>query len=237
MFAQDETSDETESIDEGNEQVPPRLSFLDLPDEVRSKIYKLAVYDHDRGAVFLPRAVPRKLDMDTDLDVTYAFVQESRDSEPTEYLAWPINEGHSLAAGVLQEVDQQFADVTEPQPQIVTPISGYVYSDDDGENGPAHALDPLLRRLGITPQVWHDVHALRVAAEEDANDDSQEDQTGKGCGHEGCACNCAHDPSEDSILRHDPQTLKLLPLEACLTNTCDDNRCEHCAGHGLDFLE
>ena len=38
-----------------------KLGFLDFPDTVRKQIYELAIYDHDRTAVFLPRALPRKV--------------------------------------------------------------------------------------------------------------------------------------------------------------------------------
>ena len=38
-----------------------RTGFLHLPNAVRKRIYDLAIYDHDRGAVFLPRALPRKV--------------------------------------------------------------------------------------------------------------------------------------------------------------------------------
>ena len=47
-----------------------RIGFLHLPDNVRTKIYRLAIFDHDRGAVFLPRACPRKVHPGVDdLDV------------------------------------------------------------------------------------------------------------------------------------------------------------------------
>ena len=36
--------------------------FLHLPQHVRGRIYKLAIYDHDRSVVFLPRALPRRID-------------------------------------------------------------------------------------------------------------------------------------------------------------------------------
>ncbi|KAF7197729.1 hypothetical protein HII31_00818, partial [Pseudocercospora fuligena] len=43
--------------------VPPRakgeeIGFLHLPENVRKRIYELAIYDHDRTAVFLPRGLP-----------------------------------------------------------------------------------------------------------------------------------------------------------------------------------
>ncbi|KXS97314.1 hypothetical protein AC578_10740 [Pseudocercospora eumusae] len=56
--------------------VPPRakrqeIGFLHLPDNVRTRIYELAVYDHDRTAVFLPRGLPRKVEPDVDdVDLT-----------------------------------------------------------------------------------------------------------------------------------------------------------------------
>ncbi|KAK3064372.1 hypothetical protein LTR53_018516, partial [Teratosphaeriaceae sp. CCFEE 6253] len=37
-----------------------KVGFLHLPDEVRKRIYALAIYDHDRGVVLLPRHLPRK---------------------------------------------------------------------------------------------------------------------------------------------------------------------------------
>ncbi|KAK3710490.1 hypothetical protein LTR37_010333 [Vermiconidia calcicola] len=103
------------------------LSFLDFPDEVRTKIYKLAIYDHDRGAVFLPRAVPRKVTPATDLDLRYAWIDEREDSnggeagemdareesmvkDLTPYYAWPINEGESRAAGVWMDKEESTMD-------------------------------------------------------------------------------------------------------------------------------
>ncbi|CAK4032529.1 Hypothetical predicted protein [Lecanosticta acicola] len=38
-----------------------QVGFLHLPDDVRMRIFKLAIFDHDRGAVFLPRNHPRKV--------------------------------------------------------------------------------------------------------------------------------------------------------------------------------
>jgi hypothetical protein len=48
-----------------------RIGFLHLPDEVRQRIYALAVFDHDRGIVFLPRALPRKVTPDQDEAAEY----------------------------------------------------------------------------------------------------------------------------------------------------------------------
>ncbi|KAK3670154.1 hypothetical protein LTR78_010001 [Recurvomyces mirabilis] len=61
-----------------------KTGFLDLPDEVRHRIYGLAIYDHYRGVVFLPRALPRKVTPQTDLNILV---------EPT------IDDG-TLAAGI-----------------------------------------------------------------------------------------------------------------------------------------
>lgn len=43
-------------------------AFMKLPDSVRNRIYTIALYDHDRGAVFLPRALPRKVTSQTDVN-------------------------------------------------------------------------------------------------------------------------------------------------------------------------
>ncbi|KAK3723213.1 hypothetical protein LTR37_001936 [Vermiconidia calcicola] len=36
-----------------------QTGFLDLPNEIRNRIYKQAIWDHDRAVVFLPRNLPR----------------------------------------------------------------------------------------------------------------------------------------------------------------------------------
>lgn len=46
-----------------------RTGFLHLPGHVRGRIYKLAIYDHDRSVVFLPRALPRRNDYHWDDDL------------------------------------------------------------------------------------------------------------------------------------------------------------------------
>ena len=38
-----------------------RTGFLHLPDEVKNRVYKEALFDHDREAVYLPRKLPRKI--------------------------------------------------------------------------------------------------------------------------------------------------------------------------------
>ena len=74
-------------------------SFLDFPTEVRNRIYHLAIFDHDRGAVLLPRSVPRKITSKTDEDVESVHVDVDDVEGPTRHLSWPRNEGRSLAAG------------------------------------------------------------------------------------------------------------------------------------------
>ena len=74
-------------------------SFLDFPNEVRHRIYELVIYDQDRSVVFLPRAVPRKVTPDTDVDVKYAIVMEEGDEDKPNYFAWPVNSNNAFAAG------------------------------------------------------------------------------------------------------------------------------------------
>lgn len=52
----------------------PKICFLHLPSPIRTWIYELARIYHDRGAVFLPRAIPRKCQPNID-DVGVEFVE------------------------------------------------------------------------------------------------------------------------------------------------------------------
>ena len=74
-------------------------SFLDFPTEVRNRIYHLAIYDADRGAVFLPRSVPRKIKSETDEDVESVDEAVLDLEGPRRKLRWPGNKGQSQAAG------------------------------------------------------------------------------------------------------------------------------------------
>ena len=75
-------------------------SLLGLPDEVLQRIYELVIYDHDRGVVLLPRAVPRKATPATDVAVKNACVFEDGHEGMTQCIAWPVNQEGSFAAGV-----------------------------------------------------------------------------------------------------------------------------------------
>ena len=92
---------ETESTSQGD--APNYAPFLDLPAELRNYIYRLAIYDHDRGAVFLPRAVPRKVTPKIDVDVEEVILDEDDETGMVRYLAWSSNHGRSFAAGVWVE--------------------------------------------------------------------------------------------------------------------------------------
>lgn len=62
-------------------------------------IYKLAIFDHDRGAVFLPRAVPRKVTLETDADVRIESAGAISSTHEQLDITFPVNEGSSKASG------------------------------------------------------------------------------------------------------------------------------------------
>lgn len=90
-------------------------SLLDFPPHVRNRIYTYAIYDYDRGAVFLPRALPRKVTAETDKDVEQRF-EEDGEVDNGEgavcHFAWPENVEGCCSAGrwVSGEEDQKSED-------------------------------------------------------------------------------------------------------------------------------
>ena len=74
-------------------------SFLEFPVEVRNMIYDLTIYDHDRTAVFLLRAVPRNVTQSEDLDLQRAWVESDSGDEPEKCWAFPLVDGPSKASG------------------------------------------------------------------------------------------------------------------------------------------
>lgn len=87
-------------------------SLLDFPPSVRNRIYAYAIYDYDCGAVFLPRAVPRKVtaEMDEDMEEHFEGDGEVLDGEgAVRHFEWPENVEGCCAAGrwVIGDEDQE----------------------------------------------------------------------------------------------------------------------------------
>ncbi|EME82587.1 uncharacterized protein MYCFIDRAFT_174151 [Pseudocercospora fijiensis CIRAD86] len=99
-----------------------KIGFLHLPDNIRKRIYELAVYDHDRTAVFLPRGLPRKVEPhidDVDLILTELVEHPERlncdgkidNTEPCHWttLYRPVASDDSAAAGSWVEPTLRFS--------------------------------------------------------------------------------------------------------------------------------
>ena len=145
-------------------------SFLDFPNEVRNRIYRLAIADHDRSAVYLPRLAPRKVTPKEDLSMKYGSIWEEEGEAPTEYYFYPGEEGSSLASG-----DWKFGKADSP-----------VVDNDEGADG------SLTEANADDEEFWNEMvrnidyggRKLDDAATEDLCGGEQEDYP--------CLCSC-HD--------------------------------------------
>jgi hypothetical protein len=129
-------------------------SFLEFPVEVRSRIYRLAIYDHDRAAVFLPRSVPRKVTLSEDVDLARAWVESPDGGEPENCWAFSLVDGPSKASGDWQPLKQALPKVnndTEAAPNDTLPETV------DGVN-----LDKLHRNLDYNGEELDEVATVEL---------------------------------------------------------------------------
>lgn len=170
-------------------------SFLDFPAETRYRIYHYAIKDHDRGAVLLPRAVPRKACPATDLDIV-EYLEDDWEGDgdqegPKSILQWPGNRGKSRAAGTWTDTSPR-----ELEPEDCDEIPGDVFEGtvaseevDQGSQDPEDLLNgSSIRKLfhDLNPygcscpchdgedQIFSDEAESEVDSDEDDNDDQDE---------------------------------------------------------------
>ncbi|KAK6392489.1 hypothetical protein LTR65_003620 [Meristemomyces frigidus] len=212
-----------------------KVGFLHLTDEVRKKIYELAIYDHDRDAVFLPRALPRKVGPKTDIDVTHVY---DDDVLPVEkyFVVYPTGVDSSHSAGrfttgtflyVEQSVEQDSND------------SSMQMSSDAG--GPSSESDSVLAfDLMSCPsttsepndQFTTDNHEL-VASDTISDEDSDQTSVSQVAStDEDFEARPGEDTDSESVVLVNGGKHGWVP-SACLDNTCHDQQCKHCAGCGI----
>ena len=151
-------------------------SFLDFPLEVRNRIYDLAIFDHDREAVYLPRAVPRKVSSDTDLDIEEHHEDLNENDGLTRLLFYPGNEGSSLASG-------KWTEGPPPQPETVSELD----SDSDMSEGEDDVGKVLFPGYG-------NLDRAEAALEPFDSDDCHNPD-----GRLVCYCSCHEEPDLDYV--------------------------------------
>ncbi|KAK4551833.1 hypothetical protein LTR86_010829 [Recurvomyces mirabilis] len=210
----------------------PKTGFLDLPDEVRHRIYELAIYDHDRGVVFLPRALPRKVTPQTDLNVRYAL--DGNQTVPyletrLAVLVEPTVDDGTLATGIWST-----SGVVEDELESTSSVSS------DGESGDGDSSDSGYVKTELALGLPWEEERGGIPCADCLILSLENDTSPEGCESE-CGCDCHElgngsdklesDNTEDG---EDPEDgIHVQPPPACLAGACNDEHCEHCAGFGL----
>lgn len=220
-----------------------KVGFLHLTDEVRKTIYEPAIYDHDRDAVFLPRALPRKVTPETDIDVAHAYdeddiaqvYEEFAVLPPDKYfVVYPIGDDSSHSAGrfttglsldVRQSAEYDDDQISvelgslcdmrdEPDSALECDHTSVANTTSPSEDQSADDTDDSMHGGTIFPKTW----TAKVVGESliEAPRDQAVD-------------------SESGFLVDSVKHGKV-PL-ACLEDTCRDGLCVYCAGQGLGWEE
>lgn len=213
-----------------------KVGFLHLPNELRIVIYSLAIYDHDRGVVLLPRGLPRKIGQDADVDLPAHDGEEEWDPAAA-WAQYAVCVGNGKNAGAGNWVDLNFdvADVSEAElsgePTMLTdslPADGEVSlgathgsgdeespRDDEVDAGRVEAETAAAEEVAQNEALFAEVDAdMRCGGEDE---------------HGTCHCNCHED--ENSLsgeeLRADLTVQPNARLVGCSYDTCYDGSCEH----------
>lgn len=199
-----------------------KIGFLDLPDEVRKHIYELAIYDHDRGVVFLPRALPRKVTPYTDPNVQYVHEDPQEPMHRIVLVEATIDDG-SLAIGQWTNCGSLEEDYVSD-----SSVSGIETDSEAADSDGGYARVELDRELDSDDGEQISCEdCLALAFELDAEDCLPD-----------CSCDCHDEDScsqiteKHSILSGEVE-IYVQPPAACLDGSCSEEECEHCAGFGL----
>ncbi|KAK4890155.1 hypothetical protein LTR27_011147 [Elasticomyces elasticus] len=184
-----------------------KLGFLHLPDEARKRICELAIFDHDRDLVLLPRALPRK---------PLAFSGQGWADDDEDFRDH-INASSDPAEGCWTNGD--------PVEDSCSEACSTEISDSDSDGTVQENTSGL-----------YDYLEEETAEFEGADDVCTEcamlwDDDIDGCYPGECGCHCHETPTDAaSDVSSEPC---LAPPDKCTTGECIDETCKHCAGNGL----
>lgn len=223
-----------------------KIGFLHLSSDVRNRIYQLAIYDHDRGAVYLPRTLPRKSVFETTeeertYDSTYADVRDDDDTDiqaaetdwddrhvAAEVMRLDYAGGHWTDGNAVVEAERlqmEFDQASEPvndsdadgDEDAVQEGRLFVgESNADDSLRPADLGDPL-ELSSVRPRTIRAISRHLCGGPE----------TGAGC-----QCSCHKHPLEN-VAAHSMEGDLLSkpafdPSAACRSGECSDETCEDC---------
>ncbi|KAK5719282.1 hypothetical protein LTR15_007805 [Elasticomyces elasticus] len=197
-----------------------KLGFLHLPDEARKRICELAIFDHDRGLVLLPRALPRTPlaweDEDEDFSDHIAASCLRNPGEPP--LDFDTMDSHDPAEGCWVNGDS--ADDTCSEGYCSSEVSDSD-SDRTAQENTSGLYDYLDEEKADSEGVDEACTKCVMKWEEDIDE----------CCPDECECDCHETPVEAvSDVESEPC---VAPPDRCFTGECIDEACKHCAGNGL----
>ncbi|KAI7378332.1 hypothetical protein KC336_g19405 [Hortaea werneckii] len=197
--------------------------FLHLPQHVRGRIYKLAIYDHDRSVVFLPRALPRRTDdrWDDDLPGPLDLAYSPPTTPEPGNNQWWEQYGANLTA--TDDCSAGNWVTGSPENSGSSPsVNGasYCASSDAG-------IDELSADEGSVSQVDVMSESEGCTSTDDGADTILSDSDADHCSE-------ANPRMSSLILFLNIATGSTIsPPSLCLSGECRDTYCEHCAGNGL----
>ena len=223
-----------------------KIGFLHLNKDIRNRIYQLAIYDHDRGAVFLPRTLPRRsVFQTTGSEPTYASTYaDVRDDEDTDIQAAETDWDDTLVAAEVMRLDYVRGHWTDgiaaaeaealrmeydeaSEPLDITDVSGD--GDADPEDRPYPGDDDGFRSLGLVDLV--DLPEIASHCPYSIETVSRHLCDGH-CTRAGCHCSCHKLPLENittsSAKREFLSKLACSASPACRRGECVDETCEDC---------
>ncbi|KAK3622635.1 hypothetical protein LTR56_022100 [Elasticomyces elasticus] len=206
-----------------------KLGFLHLPKNVRKMIYELAIYDHDRGVVCLPRGTPRK--QSTWYAPGLSFVGRLSGGFIGDVCGLSFDKGRARA-GVDSAATGKWTDGDPVSLMTKGPVpDSDSEPESEPEDGTDHEIDVLTAAVKIEAEA--EVEAEPNSEDEGCVDCAEEWELGSNDGDcpSECGC-CCHD-----FLTEEAQDITtenyVAPPDRCVEGKCKDRRCEHCAGYGL----
>ncbi|KAK5744213.1 hypothetical protein LTR17_002243 [Elasticomyces elasticus] len=207
-----------------------KLGFLHLPENVRKMIYELAIYDHDRGVVCLPRAIPRK--QSTWYAPGLSFVGRLSGGFIGDACGLSFDKGRARA-GVDSAAAGKWTDGIPVRLMTNGPVpdSDSESESEPDEDGTDHDIDVLTAPVKLGAEA--EVEAEPNSEDEGCMDCAEEWELGSNDGNcpSECACCCHNFLAEEArdITTED----YIAPPDRCVEGECLDSSCEHCAGDGL----
>ncbi|KAK5134602.1 hypothetical protein LTR08_006258 [Meristemomyces frigidus] len=237
-----------------------KVGFLHLAEETRHRIYELAIYDHDRDLVFLPRALPRNTVPETDVDVAHVHEGGVRGDSlimpPSEYfLVYPAGTDSSQAAGQFTIGKELGHGNRERSLELGDSDMAIEASTGDDEESSGLSDGPYPVSLGCTSDSGTDDESANESATETDEPMPYEqpvvdviyartlpsagqpsDDAGQGDSVEENDGNPLEENDEEWLELVNGDEYGWVPA-ACLALTCNDARCQFCAGYGLGCEE